>query len=165
MKTSRFLIPILVSVAVAGCVAGGGTVGLPNGSQGAATSTHTLGHFIVMGATRNGSCASKYVACVTVSRHVSSPSVYFCYSPGSYCGPSQPQYLWASGFFISKSQRGFYKFGASLNPNPGNPTYDTIYETKNVKSSHGKVKYEQAICPTGTSGCIAGPFWVGIITQ
>lgn len=165
MRTPCFLIAILASLTLGGCVAGG-TLGMPNGSQDVATSTRSVGHFIVMQATRQANCPSQYVTCVTVSRHVSSPSVYFCYSPGSYCGPSQPQYGWSGFFYVSKTGNPTDKFGSSFNPDPGNPTYDTIYERKKVRSSHGKVKYQQAVCPLDSgSGCVAGPFLVGIITQ
>jgi hypothetical protein len=91
-----------------------------------------------------------------------SVTLYFCYSPGSYCGPSQYQYTWVGDFYAVKGSNTVTYFNGVFNPNPGDPTYDTISEAQTVKSSHGKYKYEQLLCAYPTCDVL---YHVGIATK
>ena len=149
-------------VVLAGCGGQTGTLPSSPASQTATAQTRPAGHLIVMGAARNAKCKKPFFTCVTVSAE-SSAQVYFCYSTGSYCGPSQPQYNWSNTFITWPQEEPTYLFNGSFNPNPGDPTYDTISEAEGIKPTHGKVKYAQVVCPYTSGNCIGGPFYVGIV--
>lgn len=149
--------------------------GNPQGPMPAAAPAHvtsavvhasrTPGHLILLGGIKpDAKCPTGYVYCVTVSRS-NSATVYFCFSTGSYCGPSQPQYGWESDFVTRKNHHVITDFQGSFNPNPGDPTYDTISEIHAVKSTHGKYKYFQNICVYYSSSTCDSYFYVGIAVQ
>jgi hypothetical protein len=115
-------------------------------------------------AKRGAKCPSGYVYCVTLS--AGQPAqLYFCYSTVSYCGPSQYPYTWTSGFIVRKGDKLTSDFTASFSPNPGNPTYDTVGEAVSVKSTHGKYKYAQVVCPGGSGFPCQATFLVGIAVR
>lgn len=133
----------------------------PPVSAGVSAFSHSVGHLIMLGGIKpDAKCPRGYVYCVTVS--AGQPvQLYFCYSPGSYCGPSQYQYAWQSLFEIRKSGSIISYFSGAFSPNPGDPTYDTISEIEHLNSTHGKYKYAQKICPVVGSLCSVH-FYVGI---
>jgi hypothetical protein len=108
-----------------------------------------------------GGCPGKDIACLTVAYHYPA-QYYFCFIPsGSQCtlGP----FSWSSRI-RTNSGKVFKGLSGSFYPNPGDPSTDTISETKPLASSHGKVKYQQTILACRSSGC-EGPYHIGIITQ
>lgn len=109
-------------------------------------------------------CPTGYVYCVTLSAG-QTVQLYFCYSTGSYCGPSQYPYEWTSGFIVRKSKKTTADFTGSFSPNPGDPTYDTVGEAISVKSTHGKYKYAQVVCVGGPGFPCQGVFLVGIAAK
>lgn len=159
MRIKRLLCVLLSSLAFAGCTAWqqGLTPGvLASPSPDPVEGLQTVGtrgraaHLIVRGAQPDAKCPHQFLECVTISPQQSA-QLYFCYSPGSYCGPSQYQYTW-SGFFSDRQGYVVPYFKGVFNPNPGDPTYDTISETQRVKPTHG-YEYEQWICPWQSEIC------------
>lgn len=127
------------------------------GMNGRAAGVRLMGHV-----KPDKGCPSLFIYCVTISRK-NSATVYYCYSPGSYCGPSQYQYTWADAFYTFPGGSGVTYFSGFFDPNPGNPTYDRISLNVPLKSTHGKIKYTQEVCPESLSGCISGAqSYVGI---
>jgi hypothetical protein len=113
------------------------------------------------GAIENAKCPGKDIACLTVSYGYSA-TYYFCFIPsGSQC--TGGQFSWSSTI-RTKAGKVFKGLSGSFYPNPGDPSTDTISETKPLASSHGKVKYQQTIFACLSSGC-EGPYHIGIITQ
>jgi hypothetical protein len=109
----------------------------------------------------NTTCPGKDIACLTVAYHYP-VQYYFCFIPsGSQCtlGP----FTWSSTIRTKKG-KVFKGLSATFYPNPGDPSTDTIVETKPLPSSHGEVKYQQTILACRSSGC-EGPYHIGIITQ
>jgi len=135
------------------------------GTSAVAHASRAPGHLILLGGAKpDTKCPVGYVYCVTVSR-TSPATVYFCFSTGTYCSPSEPQYSWLSDFVTRKKHHIVDNFRGVFSPNPGDPTYDTISEAGAVKSTHGKYKYFQNICVYYSStNCIAY-FYVGIAVQ
>jgi hypothetical protein len=122
---------------------------------------HPVGRLILMAGTHpDKGCPSGFVYCVTLSNGQPA-QLYFCYSPGSYCGPSQYQYFWIGGFFVRKTLKHSNDFNEQFTPNPGDPTYDTIGEAVSLKSTHGVYKYAQTLCPEQAGKC-PSVFYVGI---
>jgi hypothetical protein len=162
--------PLLTACGGRQGVTPGGTGPLPplgatGASQMPAPAGHTAGHLIpLVGIPPGKNCPSRFIYCVTVSPNQSA-QLYFCYSTGSYCGgPSQTQYLWASWFYPTKGGQEVSFFNGSFNPNPGDPTYDTISEASKVGSTHGKYKYMQIICAYAELSCQVY-FYVGIAVK
>jgi hypothetical protein len=132
---------------------------LPVAAKAAGRST---GHLMLVGGLRpDKGCPKEYIYCVTLSAG-KSVQLYFCYSPGSYCGPSQYQYTWVGDFYTANGNNSVTYFNGVFSPNPGDPTYDTISEVQTVKSSHGRIKYEQLLCAYPTCD---GLYHVGIRTK
>jgi hypothetical protein len=165
MEIKRFLCVLAATFTLAACggsqqgVAPEVTGALPTGAATGASRTAgaagtTARHLIVMGARPDKKCPRAFSACVTISSYKSA-QLYLCYSTGSYCGsPSQPQYYWDWTFTNRRGQEVYF-LNASFNPNPGNPTYDTISEAYSMRSTHGKYKYVQIVCPYLGSSCAA----------
>jgi hypothetical protein len=113
------------------------------------------------GATENGSCPGKDIACLTVAYGYPA-QYYFCFIPsGSQC--TGGQFTWSSTI-QTKAGKLFKGLSGTFYPNPGDPSTDTINETKQLASSHGAVKYQQTIYACLPSGC-EGPYHIGIIIQ
>jgi hypothetical protein len=117
---------------------------------------HPLG-----GVIENGKCPGRDIACLTVSYGYPA-QYYFCFIPsGSLCNGGQ--FTWSSTIRTKKG-KVFKGLSGTFYPNPGDPSTDTISETKPLASSHGNVKYQQTIFACLSSGC-EGPYHIGIITQ
>jgi hypothetical protein len=113
------------------------------------------------GVINNGKCPGKDIARLTVSYGYPA-QYYFCFIPsGSQCNGGQ--FTWSSSI-QGKKGKVFAGLSGSFSPNPGDPSTDTISETRPLASSHGKVKYQQTIYACVSSGC-EGPYHIGIITQ
>jgi hypothetical protein len=173
MKTKRLLFVLLCGLVLAACTAWqqGVTPGVTDATptpgdqatmQTVGTTGHPAGHLIVRGVRPDTKCPRAFSQCVTIS--LKQPAqIYFCYSTGSYCGPSLPQYGWYWTFTNRQGQEVYFLDG-SFNPNPGNPTYDTIGAAYGVRSTHGKYKYMQIVCPFLASSCLAY-FYIGIAVK
>ena len=110
------------------------------------------------------SCPTGFIYCVTISKKKSA-TLYYCYSTASYCGPSQYQYTWADAFYFYPDGYPVTYFSGFFNPNPGDPTYDRISLNVPLKSTHGKIRYQQEVCPLNPieTGCMFGSVtYVGI---
>jgi hypothetical protein len=124
-------------------------------------------HLTVVGARQSSaSCdTSVYLTCVTVAKG-SPAELEICYnSEGSGCtSGSFPSLTWYEAIYSVKKGKLYKKIVGSFDPNPGNPSEDTITAKKKLKNSHGKVTYYQSIegC-LSTSNCISGD--IGIATQ
>jgi hypothetical protein len=172
MGIKRLLCVLLSCLVLAACTAWqqGVTPGVTEASptpgdmatmQAVGATGHT-GHLIPLGVRPDAKCPHQFLECVTISPQQSA-QLYFCYSPGSYCGgPSQYQYTW-TGFFTDRQGYIVPYFKGSFNPNPCDPTYDTISEAQRVKPTHG-YQYEQWICPWQSEIC-QGYFYVGIAVK
>jgi hypothetical protein len=173
MKAKRLLCVLFASLVLAACTAWQqgltpGVIGASptpdplDASQTVATAGHPAAHLIVRGA-RPKNCPSKFVYCVTVSESQKA-QLYFCYSPGSYCGgPSQYQYSW-SGSFTDREGHHVKYFEDYFLPNPGDPSYDTIMEQYRVKPTYGAYKYVQWVCAWQNEIC-QSKVYVGIAVQ
>lgn len=172
MKAKRLLCVLLSSLAFAGCTAWQqgltpGVIGSPSpdpieGLRTVGAMGHAAAHMILMGA-RPKNCPGKFIYCVTVSEDTKT-QLYFCYSPGSYCGgPSQYQYTW-SGSFTDRRGNHVKYFATFFNPNPGDPTYDTIMEARRVKPTNGVYKYVEWVCAWQGETC-QSKVYVGIAVQ
>jgi|SRR5579871_1093426 len=167
---NRYRIAAVAALVLAGCGSGQQAVTPVNtgaAQQFVASGGHS-GHLVLMGATeRLKTCPSKYVYCVKLAAFKPA-QLYFCYSTVSYCGPSQFQYYWYDVFYTANGRTIVGYFDGGFNPNPGDPTYDTISLVEHVKSTHGKIKYYQAICENTGSlpGCNGNYEWyVGIAVK
>jgi hypothetical protein len=161
MANDRLLALILACLGLAACAGSQPSIApnLTPASHTAGSADHPQGHLIVIGARPPKGCPSGYVYCVTLRRH-SHAQLYFCYSTGSYCGPSQYQYTWSSEFFVVKTGRPA-PFVGDFYPNPSDPTTDIFNEYEPLHSTHGKYKYAQFVCPKIGSSCQAN-FYVAI---
>jgi hypothetical protein len=166
MKTTRLVSALAAAIAIAACGDGRQNVnpGLPGGMTGP-TSVGTInqgrGHLIVMGIKPDHKCPKHFVECVTVSQGQPA-TLYICYSTAGSCAPSLPEYTWTSLFLKWPHGQPVSYFSGSFNPNPGDPTYDTISEIAGVKPTHGKYKYYQRVCPTLGGGCEPSDYAWGI---
>lgn len=172
MKAKRLLCLLLSSLAFAGCTAWQqgltpGVMGSPTpdpieGLQTTGTPGHNAPHIIAIGV-RPKNCPGKFIYCVTVSGDQKT-QLYFCYSPGSYCGgPSEYQYYWSGSFTDLRGHHVKY-FSTWFIPNPGDPTYDTIMEAGRVKPTNGVYKYEEWVCASQKEIC-QSKVYVGIAVQ
>lgn len=109
------------------------------------------------------SCPKKYFACVVVG-YGSPASIKLCV--GSACsGGSGYPLIWGSEF-TTRSGMTFKGLAASFDPNPGNPTKDTISEKKRLKPSNGRIRYEQyAQACTQTPSPPCEVWTIGVVTE
>ncbi|MBV9332864.1 MAG: hypothetical protein JO146_02570 [Candidatus Eremiobacteraeota bacterium] len=156
IRTLIYALGASLLLAACGSTAQGANPTVAALSHATSKSSHQSGHIILVGSNvqPDKKCPAGYVYCATLSAG-QSVQLYFCYSPGSYCGPSQYQYTWAWDFALRKSGHLVSYFNGSFSPNPGDPSYDTISEAQGLPSTHGKYKYEQEICAYQGSVCQA----------
>lgn len=160
---------IAAALALAACATPQeGPLPVPSAFQGVNAgdrAAHSAGHLIFLkGIKPDAKCPSGYVYCVTLSSGHPA-QLYFCYSTGSYCGPSHYPLMWSSGFIVRKGDKPTNDFTASFSPNPGDPTYDTIGEAVPVKSTHRRYKYAQGVCAGSSGSPCHGYFLVGIAVK
>ena len=161
-----FLSMVIGALIIAGCSAKQqGQIPAPAGAQETNAASRSAGHLILRAGSvkPDAQCPSGYVYCVTLAEGKPA-TLYFCYSTASYCGPSQYQYSWQSLFIVRKSGSINDYFSGAFSPNPGDPTYDTISEVKKLRSTQGRYKYAQKVCPVVGSLCSVH-FFVGIAIE
>jgi hypothetical protein len=109
-------------------------------------------------ATNNVKCPVQYVQCVTISYSTPVSVSLAC----TYCGSYYP--YWGGAVYKKKSGELFKHITSNFSPDPGNPTTDTMTETRPVKPSNGHVRYIQQydFC---ISGNCSDTFEIGIVTE
>jgi hypothetical protein len=149
-----------VGLAVASLTGCGGSqtqVGAPGAMPQAAATVRHAGGF--------PKCPHGFLGCVWVA-YGSPGSTKICWENGCK-GYGPPLYWRDDGAFriypAGPAVKGTFAY--SFGVNPGNPSEDTITEIKQLKSSHGKVGYEQRIWGCPKHGPCKGPFTIGIIIQ
>jgi hypothetical protein len=109
-------------------------------------------------------CPMSYLACVAVSPP-SGADVGLCVENGQIvtsCSGSPPSYTWSSAFYTRRG-KAFHKLYGAFDPNPGDPTLDTITENSSLKSSLGRYKYYQVVKACASSGCLSAE--IGVATE
>jgi hypothetical protein len=109
-------------------------------------------------------CPKSDLACVTVSPP-SGADIGLCVENAQIvtsCSGSPPSYTWSSAFY-TRAGKVFHKLNGAFDPNPGDPTLDTITEATQLKSSLGKYKYYQVVKACASSGCLSAD--IGVATE
>jgi len=119
----------------------------------------------LLGAKRNTSCPSEYIACVEISP-TSPAEQEWCivYSGTSDCSDLYPgtwTWDWPTYKVKKKGFKGSKKIQASSSPNPGNPTFLTI-STKKAKSTKGKIKYAVELIACNSAGSCLSGYYIGV---
>jgi hypothetical protein len=140
-----------------GCGGSQAQVGAPDAMPQTAATVRHAGGF--------PKCPRGFSWCVWIA-YGSPGSTKICWE-GGCTGYGVPLY-WRKGAFKTVPDALPVKkgtFTSSLGVNPGNPSEDTITELKQLKSSHGKIAYEQFLKACPKHGPCKGPFNIGIIIQ
>jgi hypothetical protein len=113
---------------------------------------------------RPDACPSFDLACVIVSQP-SGASVGLCVVNGQIvtkCSGQLPSYTWSGKFYTNRGKLVTKLYGA-FDPNPANPTEDTIVETKPLKSSNGRYHYYQLVKACSGTACVEAK--IGVATE
>jgi len=158
----RFLITACAlagSLGLAAC-SSGGSLATPGGARQTA-SMHGV-QITAIGLQRQARCPVQFFVCVTISKN-SPARVTLCINDASGHCPAPGSWFW-KGQILTKRFRMHRHIIGNFSPNPGNPTDDTISETKPNHSSEGRYKYQQQINVCNSASSCRG-FAIGIATR
>lgn len=152
----------MLAASLVACSSGSGSSTVPTGSQAVAPMSHGTPQIMVIGAKRDAKCPAKDFTCITIDG-ASGGGIGICITSTGSCGGTLSSYSWSA--YITKGKKTIKSLSSSFDPNPGNPTEDTISVTKKaLKSTGGKYKFTQVItgCPTSGS-CISGDLGIAVM--
>ena len=155
---------LAASLVLSACSTSGGSQAIPGGTQ-TTMARHGGPQIELLGAKRNTSCPSEYIACVEISP-TSPAEQEWCivYSGTSDCSDLYPgtwTWDWPTYKVKKKGFKGSKKIQASSSPNPGNPTFLTI-STKKAKSTKGKIKYAVELIACNSAGSCLSGYYIGV---